>query len=122
MQARVLEAERDVLLGGQVLFSTSSAPLGRANKVATPRALPATPNESARTAPDCSSVAQNVSALRAYPKPPFASPVHDDTVLFSRPNVLHAGIGALSSNQQFPPSSGSTRRARSFSHRLNPLE
>merc|ERR1712192_200244 len=122
MQTRVLEAERDVVLGGQVLISRSAPPTGDTRLVTAP--LAAAPLAADACPDPCSGVASpgDGATSSSRPRPPMAPPSRDDMALFSRPQVLHAGSGGLCAGRKFIPSSGTARRARSSSQRLDPLE
>eukprot|EP00438_Fugacium_kawagutii_P019192 Skav219381 [mRNA] locus=scaffold76:731285:739426:- [translate_table: standard] len=98
MQARVLEAERDVVLGGQVLVARS-APSGGI--------------VSARVASEGPPRVAGETPRRLAPVPP--PPRQMDEPAFSRSHVTRAGVSGPA------PGSGS-RRTRSAQHRLDPLE
>ena len=95
MQARVLEAERDVVLGGQVLVARSS-PSGGIVSATLAEGPPRVAGETPR---------------RLAPVPP--PPRQMDEPGFSRSHAARTGIPA-------PPGTGS-RRTRSAQHRLEPL-
>eukprot|EP00930_Biecheleria_cincta_P061466 TRINITY_DN47036_c0_g1_i1.p2 TRINITY_DN47036_c0_g1~~TRINITY_DN47036_c0_g1_i1.p2 ORF type:complete len:193 (+),score=49.80 TRINITY_DN47036_c0_g1_i1:105-683(+) len=103
MQARVLEAERDVVLGGQVLV-TRSAP-SSSGGLYPPPALPVSSSSAS-----CDSTPGR--SLQPVPPPPRPA----DDAAFSRPQVLRVPGGGPAF-----PAGGATRRARSGQARLDPL-
>lgn len=101
MQARVLEAERDVVLGGQVLVARS-APSGGI--------------VSARVASEGPARVPGETPRRLAPVPP--PPRQVDEPGFSRSHVTH-----VTRTGPPPPGGGSgSRRTRSAQHRLEPLD
>mmetsp|Transcript_41010 Transcript_41010/g.130321 ORF Transcript_41010/g.130321 Transcript_41010/m.130321 type:complete len:219 (+) Transcript_41010:122-778(+) len=120
MQARVLEAERDVVLGGQVLVTQSAPSSGRCRRTEGEEGHAPGSLSVALAAADAGASASHAPSSDApgtpRPRPPLARPM-DDAALFTRPRVLHIGIG-----RKLVPSVGAGRRAHSSSQRLDPLE
>merc|ERR1712217_93599 len=62
------------------------------------------------------------ASASSRPRPPLAPAARDDAMLFSRPQVIHTGTGSLGGGLKFAQGSGTARRSRSSSHRLEPLD
>lgn len=100
MQARVLEAERDVVLGGQLLVTRSAPPTGGGEAGGSGGGLGL-----ARAGEAAGGAGSGREA-----------PANDDAASFTQPRVLRPPAG-----QKLAPGSVTPRRAHSLSQRLEPL-
>mmetsp|Transcript_70448 Transcript_70448/g.194790 ORF Transcript_70448/g.194790 Transcript_70448/m.194790 type:complete len:216 (-) Transcript_70448:16-663(-) len=123
LQARVLRAERDVVLGGPVLLAAhavaAAATGGGSGEPQGSRGAGASGAQVWTSASaSCSELSKSFLVTARGSPPPGLVPAspQEDASLFTCPRVLHTGTG-----RKLTPGCGTPRRAQSLSQRLDPL-